>query len=67
MKDNGTLLPLISKIVPQALFRTFSQPCILPGQERDLINPHLSKVIEPVSITPIVARIPIKILVNFDP
>ncbi len=55
------------KIVPQALSKTLSHPILLPGQDSELIKPHLLSVIEPVSITPIVARMPINVLATLDP
>ena len=67
MKDSGIEKLLALKIVPQALFKTLSHPSRPPGQDNEPIQPHLFKVIEPVSITPTVARTAIAILAHLKP
>ena len=66
-KDNGTAKLLLKITVPQGLLRTLSQPSLPPGQERLPIHPHLWKVIEPVSIIPMVARTAVATLALLDP
>ncbi len=58
---------LNSNSVPQGLFKTFSQPPAPPGQDIPASHPHLVRVIDPVSMTPIVARIAIVILAHLNP
>ena len=52
---------------PHGLLRTLSHPSVPPGQESDPRNPHLFKVIDPVSITPIVASMAIVTRAHLDP
>ena len=52
---------------PQGLFKTLSQPPSSPGQFKFPINPHLFKVIDPVSITPTVDNIAIVTLAHLEP
>ena len=47
---------------PQGLFNTVSQPLFVPGHDKDWNIPQFFKVIDPVSMIPIVLRIAIKIL-----
>ena len=55
-----------SNNVPQGLFKTVSQPFLIPGHERELNNPQFFKVIEPVSTNPMVLRIAIIIFGHFE-